>query len=293
MADKKILYLDCSSGISGDMTLAALLDLGIDEETFRQELKKIDFGGYELEIKKVNHRCIEMMDVDVILESEKGHEHSHDNGHSHSHEHSHDHEHSHGHEHSHSHEHSHDHNHIHNHTHKHEHRNLQMITELVEGSKISDNAKVIGLKIFGEIARAEGLVHGKPVDQVHFHEVGAVDSLVDIMGVAICLDMLGIEEIYASPLHEGSGSIMCQHGMLPVPVPAVSAILAGSNIPVIQEDVSTELITPTGAGIAKCMVKSFGQMPPMMIEKIGYGHGKRDTGLLGAVRAFVGTLYEC
>lgn len=167
-----------------------------------------------------------------------------------------------------------------------------MVTDIIDASTITDNAKAIGKKIFTEIAVAEGKVHGKPLDEVHFHEVGAVDSLVDIMGTAICLDILGADEIYASPLHEGSGTVMCQHGILPVPVPAVTAMLSGSGIPVIQEDSDTELITPTGAGIAKCMVKSFGKMPPMTIERVGYGHGKRDTGLFGALRAFLGTPYE-
>lgn len=264
MSEKRILYLDCTSGISGDMSVAALLDLGIDEEKFRQELRKLDFGGYELAIGKLTHNCIEMMDFDVILDSNK-HGHSHD--------------------------HSENHNH-HSHSEDHEHRNLKMILDIIDRSTITDNAKAIGRDIFTEIAKAEAQVHGKTIEDVHFHEVGAVDSLVDIMGFAICLDMLGIDEVYASPLHEGSGTIMCQHGILPVPVPAVSAILSGSGIPVVQEDVGTELITPTGAGIAKCMVKSFGKMPPMKIEKVGYGHGKRDTGLFGAVRAFMGVPFE-
>ena len=256
----RILYLDCSSGISGDMTLGALLDLGIDEQVFREELKKLDFGSYALDIKKVQRSAIDMMDVDVILDSE--------------------------------HRHVHDHGHVEARPHDHVHRNLKMVMDIIDGSGITDNAKEIGRKIFTEIAKAEAKVHGKPIDQVHFHEVGAIDSLVDIMGAAICFDILGITEIYASPLHEGSGKIMCQHGILPVPVPAVAAILEGSGIHIIQEDADTELSTQTGSGIAKTMVKSFGKMPPMTIEKIGYGHGKRETGLFGAVRAIIGRPYR-
>ncbi|MDO4554480.1 MAG: LarC family nickel insertion protein [Lachnospiraceae bacterium] len=270
ISGKKVLYLDCTSGISGDMTLAALLDLGIDEETFRNELKKIEFGGYKLEIKKIEHHSIKMMDIDVILDNEKNEEPDgiRNDGENY------------------------DHQHVSSHTHDHEHRNLKMITEIIDASTISENAKQIGKKIFDEIAKAEGKVHGKSVEQVHFHEVGAIDSLVDIMGVAICIDLLGIEEIYASPLYEGRGMVKCRHGILPVPVPAVAAILSGSGIPIVQGNADTELITPTGAGIAKCLVKEFGKRPPIIIEKVGYGHGKRETGLFGAVTAFLGTLYE-
>lgn len=270
MSGKKVLYLDCTSGISGDMTLAALLDLGIDEKTFRDELKKLEFGGYGLEIKKMEHHSIKMMDVNVILDNEKNEEpdDSHSDGQKC------------------------DCQHVSSHRHDHEYRNLKMITDIIDASGISPNAKHIGGKIFSEIAKAEGKVHGKPIDQVHFHEVGAIDSLVDIMGVAICIDLLGIEEIYASPLYEGGGMIKCQHGLLPIPVPAVAAILSDSQIPIVHGNADTELITPTGAGIAKCLVKEFGKRPPIMIERVGYGHGKRDTGLFGAVRAFLGTLYE-
>lgn len=265
MKRKKVLYLDCSSGISGDMTLGSLLDLGIDEAAFRKELLKLDFGGYELIIKKIDKHSIRMTDFDVLLDSER--EQSYET-------------------------HNISHNHIKASEHDHHHRNFNMIKEMIDSSDISDNAKKTSIKIFTEIAIAEGKVHGKPLDEVHFHEVGAIDSLVDIVGTAICLDMLGVEEVYASPLHEGTGTIQCKHGILPVPVPAVSEILAGSGIPVIHADATTELVTPTGAGIAKCIVKEFGDMPPMTIEKVGYGSGKRDTGLFGAVRAFIGYSYS-
>ena len=268
MSGKKVLYLDCTSGISGDMTLAALLDLGIDERAFRDELKKLDFGGYTLEIKKIEHHSIRMMDIDVILDSDRNKEQEGCSDQKNS-----------------------DCQHIPSHAHDCGHRNLKMITDVIDSSDISENAKCMGKKIFHEIAEAEGKVHGKSADQVHFHEMGAIDSLVDIMGAVICIDWLGIEEIYASPLYEGGGMIKCRHGLLPVPVPAVAAILSGSEIPIVHGNADTELITPTGAGIAKCLVKEFGNMPPLKIEKIGYGHGKRETGLFGAVRAFLFTLY--
>lgn len=251
----KVLYLDCTSGISGDMTLGALLDLGVNKEFFLKELKKLKVDGYELIIQKKMRHSIQMMDVDVKLtESEHEHEAIH--------------------------------------SHHHDERNLKMINKIIDDSDITEKAKKISKDIFREIAQAEARVHGKSIEDVHFHEVGAIDSIVDIVGVAICIAELNVDVIYASELHDGSGFIQCRHGLLPVPVPAVMAMLEGSNIPVVQDDVRTELITPTGMGIAKCLVKDFIKMPPIKIEKTGYGLGKRETGTFGAVRAILGTLHD-
>lgn len=243
----KVLYFDCTSGISGDMTLAALLDLGVDQNYLINELKKLNVDGYELIIQKKERHSIQMMDVDVILMD---------------------------------------------HDHSHTERNLNMISKIIDGSSISENAKETSKRIFKEIAKAEAKVHGKSVEEVHFHEVGAVDSIVDILGVAICIDALNVDVIYSSPLHDGHGFIQCRHGLLPVPVPAVMAMLEDSNIPVVQDDVNTEMITPTGIGIVKCLAKDYIKMPPMQVEKTGYGLGKRDTGRYGAVRAIIGTLAD-
>ena len=199
----KILYLDCTSGISGDMTLGALLDLGVDKDLFLEELSKLGVAGYEVKIQKKARHSIQMMDVDVIL-TEDGHSECHDHGHSHE-----DHDHHHGHDHGYSHE-DHDHNHGHDHGYSHSHskeRNLSMIQEIIDNSTISNGAKEISKKIFEEIAKAEAKVHGKSIDQVHFHEVGAIDSIVDIVGVAICVAALDVDVIYASPLHDGNGFI--------------------------------------------------------------------------------------
>lgn len=264
----KVLYLDCSSGISGDMTLAALLDLGVDKEFLKAELKKLKVEGYELIIQKKDRHSIQMMDVDVRLTGHEHGEHEHDK--SHAHEHSH---------------------HGHNHHHEQE-RNLTMINKIIDDSDIADQAKEISKRIFQEIAQAEAKVHGKSIEEVHFHEVGAIDSIVDIVGTAICIAALDPNIIYSSPLHDGNGFIQCRHGLLPVPVPAVAAMLAGTKIPFIQEDVNTEMVTPTGMGIVKCLADEYITMPPMTIEKIGYGLGKRDTGRFGAVRVFLGTMYE-
>ncbi len=252
------------------MTLAALLDLGIDQDFFLNELKKLDLDGYEIVIQKKQRHSIAMLDVDVILEN---HGHSHHHGHFHHHEHSHDH--------------------IHPIKNKagNQERNLNIINKIIDDSEIGQRAKDISKEIFKEIAEAEAKVHGKSIEDVHFHEVGAVDSIVDIVGVAICIDYLNVDTIYSSPLHDGHGFIQCQHGLLPVPVPAVMAMLEDSQIPVVQEDVNTEMITPTGMGIVKCIAEDFICMPSMKIEKTGYGLGKRDTGRFGAVRAILGTAF--
>ena len=243
------------------MTIGALLDLGIDTDRFRQELSKLNLPGYELHIEKKICRGIAGTDVNVVLT------HEHEHGHHHHGEHGHEH-------------------------HGQTERNLGDIMAILDGSSLTQRVKDFSRSVFTEIASAESRVHGKPVDEVHFHEVGAIDSIIDIAGTAICLELLGIDKVYASPLHDGNGFIECRHGIIPVPVPAVVEMLAGSGIPLISEDVSTELVTPTGMGIIKCLAESFGGRPSMRIDKTGYGTGKRETGRLNALRVFMGELYE-
>ena len=293
----KILYFDCFSGISGDMTLGALLDLGVDESAFRRELSKLKLEGYEIKISTKLKSGIAGKDVDVVLH---GHDHGHGHGHDHGHDHEHNHDHVHGHGHDHAHEHNHDHDHAHEHNHDHGHkhdhahghRNLRDIENLIDGSDLKQEVKSFSKKVFREIAGAEAKVHDKDLFEVHFHEVGAVDSIVDIVGAAICLHLLGVDKVCSSPLHDGTGFILCQHGYMPVPVPAVMEMLAGSGIPLVTEDVNTELVTPTGMGIIKCLASSFGKMPAIRIEKTGYGMGKRETGKFNALRVVLGTLDE-
>ncbi len=325
----KVLYFDCFSGISGDMTVAALLDLGIDAEIFKKELGKLKIGGYKLEISKKVKNGIVGTDFKVILDHDVTHDHEHthvhhgdpghdkthdhhaDNGyeqvHGNSHNHYHDYEHTQSHHHhtcghennhaydhmhNHAHNHSHEHGHNHGHDHAHSARNLNDIKELIRASHLKQRVKDFSIRVFEEIARAEAAVHNKGIEEVHFHEVGAVDSIVDIVGTAICLDLLGVDRVYSSPVHEGTGFIECQHGKLPVPVPAVMEMLKGSDIPLITEDVNTELVTPTGMGIIKCLASGFGKMPVMTVEKVGYGMGKRETGRFNALRVVLGTLRE-
>lgn len=279
----RVLYFDCFSGISGDMTLGALLDLGLDGSAFLRELDKLKVDGYSIEIKKVVKSGITGTDINVILEGEADH-HNPSHEHDHSQEHDHEHSHDHGNDHS--------HGHIHQHEHSHQERNLTDIENIINKSDLKPAVKAMSTRIFREIARAEAKVHGKDISEVHFHEVGAIDSIVDIVGACICIDMLGVERIYASELHEGKGFVRCAHGLLPVPVPAVMEMLCNSNIPLITEDTPFELVTPTGIGILKMTCTAFGKMPPISIEKTGYGMGKRETGRFNALRAVVGTLYQ-
>lgn len=279
----KVLYFDCFSGISGDMTLGALLDLGIDKAAFLAELEKLKVDGYSIEINNKIKNGISGTDVHVVLEETRHHE--DDEEHQYGEIHHIDHHH-HG-EHEHTHEDAHEHTHTHN-----SERNLEDIEHIINHSELRPRVKSMSTKIFREIARAEAKVHGKGINEVHFHEVGAVDSIVDIVGSCICLDLLGIERIFASELHEGKGFVKCAHGLLPVPVPAVMEMLCSSKIPLITEDIPFELVTPTGLAIIKTISSGFGKMPPMSIEKTGYGMGKRETGRFNALRVVMGSLYQ-
>ncbi|WP_027399273.1 nickel pincer cofactor biosynthesis protein LarC [Anaerovorax odorimutans] len=262
---EKILYFDCFAGISGDMTIAALVDLGLDEKKVIEEIKKLGVRGYEIEIKKVNRFSISGTDVKVVLNGDINCEHYH-------HDHSNDEQ----------------NNNHHHHHHNNRERSLTDISHIINSSDISENSKKIAIEIFTEIAKAEAVVHGKSLGEVHFHEVGAVDSIVDIVGTAICIDMLGVDEIVCSPVHDGQGFVDCQHGRLPIPVPAVVQMMKDSGITVITEDVQAELVTPTGFGILKTLKESCGKMPPMQVEKVGYGFGKTETGRLNALRVVLG-----
>ncbi|MBQ7446618.1 MAG: DUF111 family protein [Eubacterium sp.] len=298
---KKVIYFDCYMGISGDMVLGACLDLGVDEEALKTELRKLHIEGIDLSVKKMLKNGFTGTDVEV-LSKEDGlpvdHLHDHVHGehvHHHDHEHIHDHDHFHDHTHEHTHEHSHTHahEHTHHHDHDHEHRTLSEIRNLIMGSDLEDAVKETAMDIFYVIAEAEAKVHGKPIEEVGFHEVGAIDSIVDICGAAICLHLLGVEKVYCSVVREGTGFIMCQHGQLPVPVPAVANMMPGSGIIVKQTDeVHTELVTPTGFGILKGTKAICGTMPEMMVESVGLGFGKRDVGRLNGLRAVYGTIME-
>ena len=263
---EKILYFDCSAGISGDMTLGALIDLGADKKVFLTELEKLHLKGYEIAFETTQRNAITATHVNVIL---TGQDQTHD--HTHIHEHIHDH----GHTHEHDHEHTHGHEHSHDHERGHFHRSFRDIRQMIQNSELSKEVKDLSLRIFTRVARAEAKVHHKDVEEVQFHEVGAVDSIVDIVGSAILITMLKPDRICASVVQDGHGFVHCQHGMLSVPVPAVCEIFAESDAMIRQIDVDTELVTPTGAAIISELADSFGTMPVMTIDKIGWGAGTK------------------
>lgn len=289
---KKTLYLECFSGISGDMTVGALLDLGVEEEVLQKALESLPLSGYTTRISTVEKSGIRARDFDVILEEENF---DHDmeylygrdpelaeRAHHHGHGHPHDDEHPHDHGHSHDHDHSHDHGH---HGHEHSHRSMADIRKILEESALTDGAKEIALKIFTILAEAEGKVHGKPPEEVHFHEVGAVDSIVDIAAASICLDVLSPEEVIVPVLFEGYGTVRCQHGVIPVPVPAVTAVMERARIPLHPMGLPGEFVTPTGAAIAAALCTGRKLPDRYRIRKVGIGAGKRVYDGPGILRA--------
>ena len=263
----KILYLDLFSGIAGDMFIAALLDLGVDAAKLERELKKLKLDGYHLHISHGQKSAIAGVKFDVHL----AHDHEHEHGHTYDHDHAQGHHH-HAHEHPHVHAHEHDH---HDHGHD-EQRNFAEIKKLILRSQLSAWVKQKSIAVFQRIAEAEGKIHGLPPGEVHFHEVGAVDSIVDIVGAAIALELLGKPRVFASPVVEGTGWINCVHGRFPVPAPATLAILGARGIGVTQCDEPHELVTPTGAALLAEFAESFGAMENLVAEKIGFGLGTRD-----------------
>lgn len=291
---EQTLYLECYSGISGDMTVAALLDLGADKKILLDGLNSLKVDGYQIEIGRRLKNSIDACDFNVILDDELHHnhedEHVQDHHHEHSDAHNHDHDHADSHNHSHSdaNHHEHDHHNAALHLGHHEHRNLYDINTIIEGSSISENAKTIAKKIFHIIAAAEAKVHAKTLEDVHFHEVGAIDSIVDIVAAAICLDNLNIKNVIVSELYDGIGQTKCQHGVIPIPVPAVVNIAAAHQLSLHITGVKGELVTPTGAAIVAA-IKTEDQLPKeMKIKKIGLGAGKKDNqGSTGILRAML------
>lgn len=260
--ENKTLYLECYSGISGDMTVAALLDLGADREVLLKGLKSLKVEGYSIKIGRREKNSISAYDFDVILEDNNHHSHTHAHTHS-------DHPES-------------------IHLGHHEHRNLSTINDIIDSSAITDAAKAIARKIFYIVAVAEAKAHGKPIEEVHFHEVGAIDSIVDIVATAICLDNLKIKDVIVSELYEGTGFINCQHGTLPIPVPAVINIASEHGLPLNITSIKGELVTPTGAAIVAA-IRTKKELPKnMRISKIGLGAGKRNyEGASGLLRAML------
>ena len=334
--EKKTLVLNCSSGISGDMTVAALLDLGADQKVLMDALESFHLAGARVVISRVRKSALDACDFNVILDAahenhdhdmaylhpdrygqaavhteaagsaqDEAHEHEHEHSHEHDHEHSHEHDHDHGHEHSHDHDHGHDHEHSHDHGHDHEHshehghdhehhhhhhhgRNLADIEAILCSGSMTPGALEIALRIFRIVAEAESRVHGEPIERVHFHEVGAVDSILDIAAAAVCIDNLGITDVIVTDLTEGTGTVNCQHGLLPIPVPATTQILSAYGIPFhVASSVQGELITPTGAAILAALRTGEKLPESFRILKAGLGAGKRNYKVAGVLRAML------
>ena len=309
----KIIYFDCATGISGNMAIGALLEICDGEQYLRDELAKLGVPGYQLNVIKrdshgIDGTYVEVLEantgipVDAIHDGNKNVGSSATLGLHHGHTHSHHHEldsspehHSHGHYHDHEHDHSLD-NHCHNHqddndnnhNHNHVHRTYADIKQIIEGSGITEAAKELSRSMFQKVAAAEAAVHGKPIDEVHFHEVGAIDSIVDIVSVAILMDYINPDRVISSVVSDGYGTIKCAHGVLSVPVPATLMMYKNEKIRFKQIEVPTELVTPTGAAIISTFAESYGLMPEMNLNKIGIGVGSRNIGGPNTLRVFLG-----
>ena len=265
----KILYFDCSSGISGNVTLGALTEIIGDENYLLNELKKLNIDGYKIEISKKIKNGITGTYVDVILDNEHTLDHHTD-----------------------LHEHHHEHNHSSSHEHHHEHRNLEDVNKIIENSSLNNDVKNLAKKIFLRVAEAESKVHNKTLDEVHFHEVGAIDSIVDIVGTAILINKINPDKIISSIVNDGYGFIECAHGTISVPVPATSEIFVNSKVKFRQIDIDTELVTPTGAAIIAELAEEFKTLPTMTIEKIGWGTGSKDLKIPNVLKVYYGDMQE-
>ena len=223
----RVLYLDCFCGISGDMLLASLLDLGADEKQVRAGLVGLGLTGYELTVEKVNKSGLAATSVTVAVTDKRP-----------------------------------------------PHRHLHDIESMIDGSALSDAVKQTARAAFRRLAETEARIHNTTPERIHFHEVGATDSIVDVVGSVLALDTLDVAEVYSSPVHVGTGEVRCAHGTLPVPAPATVELLQG--VPVYSRGIPGELTTPTGAALLTTMSQSFGPMPAMTVKAVGYGAGRKD-----------------
>lgn len=286
----KLLYLECKSGISGDMTVGALLDLGADQQVLRKALASLPLTVYTVEISRVKKAGLDCCDFLVKLDAEhENHDHDMDylygfaknqaeipegEGRQHGH-----------------HVHHHDHGHLENggepHHHHHAHRGLKEVLDILAQGDLTEGAHALAVKIFTILGEAEAKAHGTTLEEVHFHEVGAVDSIVDIAAVAVCLDNLGIREVVIPVLNEGSGSVRCAHGILPIPVPAVANIAAAHHLPLHIMPFAGEYVTPTGAAIAAAL-RTRSQLPETFtVAKVGLGAGKREQAMPSLLRSML------
>ncbi len=239
----KIAYFDCFAGAAGDMILGALLDAGLDIETLKTELAKLDLSGYDVQVKQVVKRGIGGSQAMVIIDPPRQHKDHHS-------------------------------------------RNLYDIVNIIKNSRLSRSIKEKSITIFTRLAEAEAKVHRNSIEQIHFHEVGAMDAIIDVVGGVAGMEAMEIEAVYCSPLHVGSGTVQCAHGTLPVPAPATLELIRDK--PVYSTGVVGELLTPTGAAILTTLASGFGPMPEMIVERIGYGAGEKDPYIPNLLRVSIG-----
>lgn len=258
----KILYLDCCMGAAGDMLMAALLELTDRKEEFLQVMNGLGLPGVSFAAEKSEKCGIIGTHMRVTVCGEEEHSHDH---HEHEHDHGHDHEHYH---------------------HDHAHHGMTEILAIIQGLELPEEVKVNAARVYSAIAAAESEVHGVRVDQIHFHEVGSLDAVADVVGVCLLMHWLAPERVCASAVHVGSGQVRCAHGILPVPAPATARIL--KDVPIYGGQIRGELCTPTGAALLTTFVTSFGNMPVMRPERIGYGMGTKDFPAANCVRAILG-----
>ena len=309
----KTLYIECAMGAAGDMLTAALLELMPDKEAALAKLNAMGIPGVVFEAEPSAKCGITGTHMRVLIHGEEegavpcGHTHAHEEHHEHNHAHEHHHEHDHVHEHHHEHDHhvhthehahvqedahchdsdAHDHAHHHEHdAHHHAHHGMAEIRSLIAELAVSETVKEKALAVYQSIAEAESRVHGAEVDQIHFHEVGSMDAVADVTAVCLLMELLAPEQVIVSPIHVGSGTVLCAHGRLPVPAPATALILEG--MPIYGGSVQGELCTPTGAALLKTFADSFGPMPPMTVAKTGYGMGTKDFEQANCLRAMLG-----
>ena len=275
----KTLYLECNMGAAGDMLTAALLELVPDRQAFIDRMNALGLPGVKVAAEPAVKCGITGTHINVTvdgMEEEAGDDHEHTHDHGHDHDHGHEHEHHHDHEHGQHHDHHHDHH----------HASAADINALIKSLDVSDKVRADAKAVYALIADAESRVHGRPVTEIHFHEVGTMDAVADVVGVCLLMEQLAPEQVIVSPVHTGSGHVHCAHGILPVPAPATAMILQG--IPSYSAGVKGELCTPTGAALLKHFADRFGDRPVMTVGAVGYGMGKKDFEQANCVRAFLG-----
>ncbi|MBF2087965.1 MAG: nickel pincer cofactor biosynthesis protein LarC [Synechococcales cyanobacterium K44_A2020_017] len=285
----KVAYLDCPTGLSGDMCLGALVDAGVPLQYLVEQLQRLGIGDeFQLRAEEANHNGQRAMKVQVDLLTSPISAHNHDrdrpSNHAHDADHAHDHPHTHAHDHAHTHD--------ADSTHDHGTRRLLEIEQMIQAAQLPNRPTQWSLAIFRQLAQAEGAVHGIPPEQVQFHEVGATDAIVDIVGTCLGLDWLNIDQLYCSALPTGGGTVWAAHGRIPIPAPAVLKLWELRQVPIYHNGIDREMVTPTGAAIATTLALQFGPPPPMVLQRVGLGAGGRSLSIPNILRLWLGETSE-